>query len=168
MLMLTQEILLHQRAPIHILHLSSSVNLRSLRIWSESMRQPSFFPAGDGRAPLYEQIPTLEADEVVMFRDFFTCRLRFPCDPILPAILDKFSVKVHQLSPRSFLELSKFFSVMKIFRCNFGAHMFAWLFELVIEKDIIKLDDGQYYEAHYTCCTFNVRRQNTRKGLTWI
>jgi hypothetical protein len=27
------------------------------------------------------------------------------------------------------------------------------LFALVIEKDILKLDDGQFYEAHYTCCT---------------
>jgi hypothetical protein len=67
-----------------------------------------FFPTGSGRAPLDEQVPTLEADEVV-FRDFFTCGLRFPCDPLLPAILEKFFVKIHQLSPNSFLEVSKFF-----------------------------------------------------------
>jgi hypothetical protein len=57
---------------------------------------------------------------------------------------------------------------MKTFRCNFSADVFARLFELVIEPDIIKLDDDQYYEAHYTCCTFNTHRQNTRKGLTRI
>jgi hypothetical protein len=68
-----------------------------------------FFPAGDGRALLDEQTPTPEANEVVVFRDFFTCGLRFPCDLILPAILDNFFVKIHQLSPNSFLELSKFF-----------------------------------------------------------
>jgi hypothetical protein len=67
-----------------------------------------FFSTGTGRAPLDEQVPTPEADKVVIFRDFFTCRLRFPCDPILPAILDVFSVKIHQLSPNSFLEVSKF------------------------------------------------------------
>jgi hypothetical protein len=33
---------------------------------------------------------------------------------------------------------------------------------------VIKLSDGQYYEAHYTCCTFNTRRKNTRKGLRRI
>jgi hypothetical protein len=124
-----------------------------------------FFPAGDGRAPLDEQIPSPEVDEVVVFRDFFTCGLRFPCDPLLPAILDKFSVKIHQLSPSSFVGLSKFFWVMKSFRCNFGAGVFARLSELVIELDIIELDDGRHYEAHYTCCTFNTRRQNMRKGL---
>jgi hypothetical protein len=54
-----------------------------------------FFPPGAGRAPLDEQIPTPEDGEVVVFRDFFICGLRFPCDPILPAILDAFSVKIH-------------------------------------------------------------------------
>jgi hypothetical protein len=93
-----------------------------------------------------------------VFRDFFTCGLKFLYDPILPAILDKFSVKT---SPNSFLELSKFFWIMKTFRCTFGADIFARLFELVIEKDILKLDDGQYYEVHYACCTFNTRRQNS-------
>jgi hypothetical protein len=92
-----------------------------------------YFPAGDGRAPLDEQIPTPTPGEVVVFRDFFTCGLRFPCDPMLIAILDKFSVKIHQLSPYSFLELSKFFWIMETFRCNFSADVFARLFELVIE-----------------------------------
>jgi hypothetical protein len=77
-------------------------------------------------------------------------------------------VKIHQLSLSLFQELSKFFWVMKIFRCNLGADVFARLFDLVIELDIIKLDDGRHYEAHYTCCTFNMHRQNTRKGHTQI
>jgi hypothetical protein len=51
------------------------------------------FPVGDAHAPTDEQVPTHEANEVVVFRDFFTCGLRLPYDPILPVILDKFSVK---------------------------------------------------------------------------
>jgi hypothetical protein len=35
-----------------------------------------FFPAGTGRAPLDEQVPTPEAGEIVIFHDFFTCGLR--------------------------------------------------------------------------------------------
>jgi hypothetical protein len=27
-----------------------------------------------------------------MYRDFFNCGHRFPCDPLVPAILDKFSM----------------------------------------------------------------------------
>jgi hypothetical protein len=84
-----------------------------------------FFSAGSGRAPLDEEVPTPEADEIVAFRDFFTNGLRFPCDPLLPAILDKFSVNIHHLSPSSFLELSKFFWDMKTFRCNFSAKVFT-------------------------------------------
>jgi hypothetical protein len=84
-----------------------------------------FFPVGTGRAPLDEQTPTPEAGEVVVFRDFFTCGLRFPCDLVLPAIWDAFSVKIHQLSPTSFLEVSKFIWIMKTFDCNFGADAFA-------------------------------------------
>jgi hypothetical protein len=34
--------------------------------------------------------------------------------------------------------------------------------------NVIKVDDGQFYEAHYTCCTFNIRRQNKQKGITRI
>jgi hypothetical protein len=54
---------------------------------------------------------------------------------------------MHQLTPNSFLELSKFFWVMKTFSCTFGVDIFARLFKLVIEKDILKLHDGKYYDA---------------------
>jgi hypothetical protein len=127
-----------------------------------------FFPAGTGRAPLDEQTPTPKDGEVVVFHDFFTCGLRFPCNPIFPAILDAFSVNIHQLLPNSVLEVSKFIWIMRTFGCNFGADAFARFFELVIVPDVIKVDDGQFYEAHYTCCTSNTRRQNTRRGITRI
>jgi hypothetical protein len=84
-----------------------------------------FFPVGTGHAPLDEQTPTPEDGEVIVFRDFFTRGLRFPCDPVLPAILDAFSVKIHQLSPTSFLEVSKFIWIMKTFGCNLGADVVA-------------------------------------------
>jgi hypothetical protein len=54
---------------------------------------------------------------------------------------------------------------MKTFGCNFGADAFARFFELVIVPDVIKVDDGHFYEAHYTCCTFNTRRQNSDHAL---
>jgi hypothetical protein len=113
------------------------------------------FPAGDGVPLSGEEFPAPEASEVVVFNNFFTCGLRFPCDPHLPSILEKSSVKIHQLTPNSFLELSKFFWIMKTSKCTAGADIFARLFELVIETNILKLDDRKYYEAHYACCTFN-------------
>jgi hypothetical protein len=110
-----------------------------------------FFPSGTGRAPLDEQTPTPEDGEVVVFRDFFTCGLRFPCDPILPAILDACSVKIHQLSPTSFLEMSKFIWIMRTFGCNLSVDAFARFFELVIVPDVIKVGDG-----HFTKLTMRV------------
>jgi hypothetical protein len=119
-----------------------------------------FFPSGTGRAPLDEQTPTPEDGEVVVFRDFFTCGLRFPCNPVLPAILDAFSVKIHQLSPTSFLDMSKFIWIMKTFGCNLSADAFARFFELVIVPDVIKVDDGQFYEAHYVFTTKQLERDH--------
>jgi hypothetical protein len=57
---------------------------------------------------------------------------------------------------------------MKTFGCNLSVDAFARFFELVIVPYVIKVDDGQFYEAHYACCTFNTRRQNTRRGITRI
>jgi hypothetical protein len=125
-----------------------------------------FFPLGTRRAPLDEQVPVPGDGEIVVFRDFFTCGLRFPSDPILPANLDVFSVKIHQLSPTSFLELSKFIWIMKTFRRNLSVDAFARFFELVIVLNVIKVDDGQFYEAQHACCTFNTHQQNIRKGIT--
>jgi hypothetical protein len=42
-----------------------------------------------------------------------------------------------------------FFWIIKTFKCTFDADIFTCLFELVIEKYILKL------EVHYACCTFN-------------
>jgi hypothetical protein len=127
-----------------------------------------FFPSDAGRAPLDEQVPTPEDGEIVVFRDLFICGLRFPCEPILLAILDAFSVKIHQLSPTSFFELSKFIWIMKTFGCNLSVDAFARFYELVIIPDIIKFSDGHFYQAQHACYTFNTRRQNTRKGITRI
>jgi hypothetical protein len=125
-----------------------------------------FFPSGTKRAQLDEQIPAPKDGEIVVFRDFFICGLRFPFDPILPAILDAFSVKIHHLLPTSFLDVSKFIWIMKTFGRNLSVDAFTRFFELVIVPDVIKVDYGQYYEAQHAYCTFNTRRQNTRKGIT--
>jgi uncharacterized protein YktA (UPF0223 family) len=151
--------------------LHASFNFGESKVTTKMIREyeaAGYFPTGDGRAPLDEQIPTPAPGEVVVFRDFFTCGLRFPCDPMLVALLEKFSVKINQLSPNSFLELSKFFWIMRTFRCSFSTDVFARLFELVIEPKIVQLNDGQYQESHFSCCTFNTRRHNTRRGLTRI
>jgi hypothetical protein len=127
-----------------------------------------FFSPGAGRAPLDELIPTPKEGEIVVFRDFFICGLRFPCDPVLPAILDAFSVKIHQLTPTSFLEVSKFIWILKTFGCSPIVDGFTRFYELVTIPEVVKGDDGQFYHSQHACCTFNTRRQNTHQGITRI
>jgi hypothetical protein len=101
-----------------------------------------FFSPGTGRAPLDEQIPTPRDGEIVVFRDFFFCGLRFPYDPVLPTILDAFSVKIHQLLPTSFLEVSKFIWILKTSDCNPSVDAFDRFYELVIIPEVVKGEDG--------------------------
>jgi hypothetical protein len=142
----------------------SKVTTNTIREYEKA----GFFSPGTGRAPLDEQIPTPRDGEVVVFWDFFICGLRFPCDPVLPAILDAFSVKIHQLSPTSFLEVSKFIWILKTFGCNPSVDAFARFYELVIIPEVVKGNDRQFYHSQHACCTFNTRRRNTRKGITRI
>jgi hypothetical protein len=64
--------------------------------------------------------------------------------------------------------MSKFIWIMKTLGCNLSVDAFARFYELVIVPDVIKVSDGQFYQAQHACCTFNTRRQNTRKGITRI
>jgi hypothetical protein len=67
--------------------LPSSLVLGESKVTANMIREyeaAGLFPSGTGHAPLDEQTPTPEDGEVVVFRDFFICGLRFPCDPVLP------------------------------------------------------------------------------------
>jgi hypothetical protein len=75
----------------------------------ESYVERGYFPAGVCRPLQGEETPTLNDGECVVFRDFFVAGLRFPLDPVVPKILAKFKVKIHQLTPNAFVMLSKFF-----------------------------------------------------------
>jgi hypothetical protein len=57
---------------------------------------------------------------------------------------------------------------MKTFGCNPSVHAFARFYELVIIPEVIKVSDGKFYHTQHACCTFNTRRQNTRKEITRI
>jgi hypothetical protein len=131
----------------------------------QEYEKAGFFPPGAGRAPLDEQIPTPRDGEVVVFRDFFICGLRFPCDPILPAILDAFSVKIHQLSPTSFLEISKFICIMRTFGCNPSVHAFARLYELVIIPKVIKGSDEESITPNMRVALSTLGGRTLERGL---
>jgi hypothetical protein len=56
--------------------LPASFNFAESKVTTNMIQEyeaAGYFAAGDGRAPLDEQIPTPAPGEVVVFRDFFTC-----------------------------------------------------------------------------------------------
>jgi hypothetical protein len=72
--------------PLSLVFRESKVSTNMIRDYEAA----GFFPSGTGRAPPDKQTPTPEDGEVVVFRDFFICRLRFPYDPVLPAVFGRF------------------------------------------------------------------------------
>jgi hypothetical protein len=56
----------------------------------QEMTEQGCFAKGGARAPGEENIPKLEDDEVVIFKEFFTAGLRMPPHPVFADILLKF------------------------------------------------------------------------------
>ena len=56
-----------------------------------------------------ETITKPKATDVVVFRDFFLCGLRFPVARFLRQVLEAFKVQLHHLTPNGIVTLSKFY-----------------------------------------------------------
>lgn len=52
------------------------------------------------RAPGREEVPNPEPYEAVVFRDFCTTGLAFPCEAFFYEVLDRFNLQIHQLTPK--------------------------------------------------------------------
>jgi hypothetical protein len=68
-----------------------------------------YFNKGDALAFREEVVPEPANDEEVVFKEFFTTRLRMPSRPTLADILHKFWLQLHQLTPNAIAQLSKYF-----------------------------------------------------------
>lgn len=64
----------------------SLVTDKNIKVFEEK----KYFPEGAGRAPREEEVQESRYGEAIVFRDFFTAGLRFPCDGQLPKILDRY------------------------------------------------------------------------------
>jgi hypothetical protein len=65
-----------------------------------------FIKDGKGRAPGPETTPTPRPKKVVVFRDLFTARLRFPLEGAIISILCNFGMYLHHRTPNAILWLS--------------------------------------------------------------
>jgi hypothetical protein len=66
------------------------------------------FTNGMGREPWEETVLELRDDEAMVFEEFFMAGLRMPLLPVLTDILLKYQIQVHQLTPNTVVQLSKY------------------------------------------------------------
>jgi hypothetical protein len=93
-------------------------HIRSLR------NHGHYFPKGYAQPPGAESVPKPQADEAIVFEDFFTARLCMPPHPVLVDILHKFQVQLHQLTPNAIVQINKFIWAAT----SYGGHRTADVF----------------------------------------
>jgi hypothetical protein len=121
------------------------------------MTEQGCFAKGGARAPGEENIPKLEDDEVVIFKEFFTAGLRMPPHPVFADILLKFQVQLHQLTPNAIAQLSKYFWTVTSFRGIPSGDGFAKRYELHYQLKKMEVD-GAVVEAQFGCLSFHAKR----------
>jgi hypothetical protein len=65
------------------------------------------------RARGENNVPLLEADEVVVYRSFMKAGLLFPLDKLLVKVLKTFEIYLHQLTPEAIIEVGIFIWAMR-------------------------------------------------------
>jgi hypothetical protein len=93
----------------------------------------------------------------VVFRDFFSCGLRFPCTSFLGEVLDAFCVQLHHLTPNAFLTLSRFCWACESYGAAPDIDTFCAYFELQKQPKRMTVD-GVELVAEYGSCTFMAKR----------
>lgn len=111
---------------------------------------------GDAKAapPEGETIPKPKAADAVVFKDFFSCRLRFPLVRFLRQVLEAFEVQLHHLTPNGFLALSKFCWACYSYGVEPNVGTFCEYYELQRQP---KLIGEVHLVAQFGCCAFMPR-----------
>jgi hypothetical protein len=94
------------------------------------MIDSGYFVKGMGRESREETILKPNADEAMVFEEFFVAGLRMLPHPVLSNILLKFQVQIHQLTPNDILQLSKYIWAVASFEGIMLAEGFAKRYEL--------------------------------------
>jgi hypothetical protein len=79
----------------------------------EAMRGRYFRDISIVRVGGENNVPLLEADEVVIFRSFMKAGLQFPLDKMLVEVLKTFEIYVHQLTPEAIVKVGVFIWAMR-------------------------------------------------------
>jgi hypothetical protein len=124
-----------------------------------------YFAEGIGREPGEETVLEPQPDEVVVFEEFFIASLRMPPHPLLAEILLKFQVQIHQLTPNSMVQLSKYICTVLSFRGIPSAQGFVKWYKLHYQPWKIDVD-GIELLLQYSCLNFQAKHGGQRAKLT--
>jgi hypothetical protein len=116
-----------------------------------------YFVDGMGHEPGEETMPEPHVDEAVLFEEFFTASLRMPPHHVLAAVLLKYQIQIHQLTPNAIVQLSKYIWVVTSFGGIPSTEGFTMRYELHYQS--MKMDvDGAEVQGQYGCINFHVKR----------
>jgi hypothetical protein len=109
-------------------------------------------PSPDGEATLNPP-----KGYAVVFKDFFSCGLRFPCTSFLGEVLEAFPCSVTSFDPQRFLTLSKFCWACESYGAALNIDILCAYFELQKQPKKVTVD-GVELVAQYGSCTFMAKR----------
>jgi hypothetical protein len=122
-----------------------------------------YFPEVVARAPGDESVPSPQPGESVVFTEFFKMGLRLPLDWRIAEFLDRYQVKLHQITPAAIVQLSKWFWITKTFDTQLSVDSFCRFFELHYQKKKQRFPGcSDEFEAQYACLTFVPRKEKKR------
>jgi hypothetical protein len=101
-----------------------------------------------------ETTPTLENDEVVVFRSFFRAGLRFPLNEMIGEVLENFEIHLHQLTPNAIVRLSVFIWALRSQGMDPNAEAFYRVNELHYQTKA--REDGLH--ENFGCYNFAYRK----------
>jgi hypothetical protein len=108
------------------------------------------------RAGGENNVPLLEADEVVVYRSFMKAGLRFPLDKLLVKVLRTFEIYLHQLTPEAIIKVGIFIWAMRSQGLKPNAKCFCNIHELSYEtKSTVK----EQYHNNFGCYSFVARSE---------
>jgi hypothetical protein len=105
-----------------------------------------YFIEGATREPGEEIVSERIEDEAIVFEVFFIAGLRMPPQPVLANILVKFGVQLHQLTPNSFAQLSKYFWVVMSFSGVPSSDVFVKCYKLHYLPKKVEIDEGDMFQ----------------------
>jgi hypothetical protein len=101
-----------------------------------------------------ETTSKLENDEVVVFRNFFKARLRFPLHEMIGEVLENFEIYLHQLTPNAIVRLSAFIWALRSQGVDPHAEAFCRVHELHYQTKA--REDGLH--KNFGCYNFSYRK----------